>query len=131
MGYAETFMYLFMHKLGATSTLIGLTVTVGACFEVLLQLMSTPITEFLNYVHVIAIGLLLFGVRFIGEFSRCETNEASGDRPGRLRHSFVISRMAQVPRMTLILLGINGFKILVIAKAYKYSSIITLIWKSL
>ena len=67
MGYSETFIYRYLNDMGASSLLLGLTVTVGAGLEVLLMLGASAIIARLGTYNVLAAGLLCFSAKFCGK----------------------------------------------------------------
>lgn len=71
MGHAETFMYRYLSGLGASSLLLGATVTVGGCVELLLMFFATAIVVSVGVYPVMVFSFGCYGVRFIGESGRC------------------------------------------------------------
>ncbi|XP_066984655.1 major facilitator superfamily domain-containing protein 6-like isoform X1 [Macrobrachium rosenbergii] len=65
-GYFETFMYRYLHELGASEILIGMTVTVGAPFEFIMTLVTCNLAKSFGYVPLITFGLAAHGVQFLG-----------------------------------------------------------------
>ncbi|XP_069983539.1 major facilitator superfamily domain-containing protein 6-like [Penaeus vannamei] len=66
IGYIETFMYRYLFDLGASQLLIGLTVTVGAPFELVFTLVAASVVAKVGHAHVIMLGLLAYSVRLLG-----------------------------------------------------------------
>ncbi|ODN01877.1 Major facilitator superfamily domain-containing protein 6-B [Orchesella cincta] len=65
-GYLETFLFLFLKKLGGSQTLMGLTITVGGLFGLPFLIFSRPIIKKLGHVNVLCLGLLFYGIRYFG-----------------------------------------------------------------
>ncbi|XP_064089192.1 major facilitator superfamily domain-containing protein 6-like [Macrobrachium nipponense] len=65
-GYFETFMFRYLHELGASEALLGLTVTVGAPFEFIMTLVTCNFAKSFGYVPLITFGLVAHGVEFLG-----------------------------------------------------------------
>ncbi|XP_071536271.1 uncharacterized protein [Panulirus ornatus] len=66
IGYLETFMYRFLFDLGASKVLIGLTVTVGAPFELVFNIITSYFVGLVGHPPLIAVGLFAYAVRLIG-----------------------------------------------------------------
>lgn len=71
IGYIETFMYRYLFDLGASQLLIGLTVTVGAPFELVFTLVAASVVAKVGHAHVIMLGLLAYSVRLLGMLNSC------------------------------------------------------------
>ncbi|CAL8114118.1 unnamed protein product [Orchesella dallaii] len=65
-GYLETFLFLFLKKLGGSQMLMGLTISVGGLFGLPFLIFSRPIIKKLGHVNVLCIGLLFYGIRYFG-----------------------------------------------------------------
>ncbi|KAF2368818.1 Major facilitator superfamily associated domain [Trinorchestia longiramus] len=66
MGYGETFVYRYLHGLGASGSLLGATVTVGGCFEGILMVCLSYILTFTGIYVCFVAGFLCFSLKFLG-----------------------------------------------------------------
>ncbi|XP_069156153.1 major facilitator superfamily domain-containing protein 6 [Procambarus clarkii] len=66
IGYLETFMYRYLFSLGASNILIGLTVTVGAPFELIITLVTSYFVRLMGHAPLIMAGLSAYAVRLVG-----------------------------------------------------------------
>ncbi|XP_037795261.1 major facilitator superfamily domain-containing protein 6-like [Penaeus monodon] len=65
-GFLEAFLFWFLGDLGASRSLMGLTVTVGAAAAIPLLIVMTPIVRKFGHICVIAMGFLGYAIRFAG-----------------------------------------------------------------
>ncbi|XP_050738506.1 major facilitator superfamily domain-containing protein 6-like isoform X1 [Eriocheir sinensis] len=65
-GFLETYMYRYLSGLGASPVLVGLTVTVGAPFEVVLTLLASYLVPLTGHAPIIVFGLFGHAVRLFG-----------------------------------------------------------------
>jgi MFS family permease len=66
-GYLESFLFWLLQDLGASRTLMGLTITVGGLAGLPLLALSGPIIEKVGHANIICLGFLFYGVRLIGK----------------------------------------------------------------
>lgn len=74
-GFLETYMYRYLSGLGASPVLVGLTVTVGAPFEVVLTLLASYLVPLTGHAPIIVFGLFGHAVRLFGKL--VEVNDRS------------------------------------------------------
>ena len=67
MGYIETFMYRYIYNLGATSTVIALTVVVAAPLEIILNLFSQNISKIIRHSTTISLCLMFYPLRLFSK----------------------------------------------------------------
>lgn len=60
-------MYRYLTTLGASPVLVGLTVTVGAPFEMILTLLASFLVPLIGHVTIIIFGLFAHSIRLLGE----------------------------------------------------------------
>ncbi|CAL4122727.1 unnamed protein product [Meganyctiphanes norvegica] len=65
-GFLEAFLFWFLGDLGASRSLMGLTITTGAAVAVPFVIFSSYITERLGYANVIGLSFLMYSIRFAG-----------------------------------------------------------------
>ncbi|XP_059482974.1 major facilitator superfamily domain-containing protein 6-like [Neocloeon triangulifer] len=65
-GFLESFLFWLLQDLGASRTLMGLTITVGGLAGLPLLALSGPIIERVGHANIICIGFLFYTVRLIG-----------------------------------------------------------------
>ncbi|CAL4176632.1 unnamed protein product, partial [Meganyctiphanes norvegica] len=68
MGYLEAYFYIFLSGIGSSNTLIGLTVTIGVPFEIMIQISATAIVGKIGHVNSLACGVFLLFIRALGKF---------------------------------------------------------------
>ncbi|CAL4061791.1 unnamed protein product [Meganyctiphanes norvegica] len=66
IGYIETYLYIFLFGMGANNTLVGLTISLGVPFEIIIQLCATAIVAKIGHVNAILIGVFSFFIRTLG-----------------------------------------------------------------
>ncbi|KAI5748555.1 hypothetical protein M8J76_000134 [Diaphorina citri] len=65
-GYIESFLFWLLQDLGASRSLMGITITIGGIAGLPLLVMSGPIIEKFGHANVIFIGFLFYAIRLIG-----------------------------------------------------------------
>ncbi|XP_066959615.1 major facilitator superfamily domain-containing protein 6-like isoform X1 [Macrobrachium rosenbergii] len=65
-GFLEAFLFWFLGDLGASRSLMGLTVTVGAAAAIPFLIFMSPIIRKFGHICVIAIGFFVYAIRFAG-----------------------------------------------------------------
>ncbi|KAG8232404.1 hypothetical protein J437_LFUL013975, partial [Ladona fulva] len=65
-GFLEGFLFWLLQDLGASRTLMGLTVTVGGAAGLPLLALAGPITAKIGYHAVIAISFIVYAIRLLG-----------------------------------------------------------------
>lgn len=65
-GFIESFLFWLLDDLGASKSLMGLTVTVGGIVGIPLLILSGPIIKKLGHANVIFIGFIFYGIRLAG-----------------------------------------------------------------
>ncbi|XP_071534172.1 uncharacterized protein [Panulirus ornatus] len=65
-GYLETFMYRYLSSLGASHLLLGLTVTVGAPFGWVLNLVASCLVGLVGHASLLTLGLVALSVKMLG-----------------------------------------------------------------
>ena len=66
LGYSETYMYRYLNDMGASSLMLGLTVTVGGLLEIALLLVSSSLVRAVGAYPIMAAGFLSFCIKFVG-----------------------------------------------------------------
>lgn len=66
IGYIETFLYVYLFGMGASNILIGLAVSAGVPFEIVIQICATPIVGKIGHVNALVIGTFLYAIRTLG-----------------------------------------------------------------
>lgn len=66
-GFLEAFLFWFLGDLGASRSLMGLTVTIGAACALPFLIFMSPIINNFGHIGVIAVGFIMYAVRFAGE----------------------------------------------------------------
>uniref|UniRef100_A0A8D8T4W9 Major facilitator superfamily domain-containing protein 6 n=1 Tax=Cacopsylla melanoneura TaxID=428564 RepID=A0A8D8T4W9_9HEMI len=65
-GYIESFLFWLLQDLGASRSLMGITITIGGIAGLPLLVMSGPIIDKFGHANVIFIGFLFYAIRLIG-----------------------------------------------------------------
>lgn len=74
-GYIESFLFWLLQDLGASRSLMGVTVTVGGIAGIPLLVLSGPIIARLGHANVLFIGFVFYAVRLFGTWTKnSETN---------------------------------------------------------
>ncbi len=76
-GYLETFLFLYIEKMGGSRLLMGLTISVGGLAGLPLLIFSRPIIKRIGHVNCLCLGLLFYCFRYFGMnqqimFQMCE-----------------------------------------------------------
>jgi len=66
-GYIESFLFWLLQDLGASRTLMGLTITVGGIAGVPLLVLSGPIIKKLGHANILFIGFIFYTIRLLGK----------------------------------------------------------------
>lgn len=67
-GYIESFLFWLIQDLGGSSSLMGITVTVGGIAGIPLLALSGPIISKIGHANVLFIGFVFYAVRLCGEY---------------------------------------------------------------
>lgn len=65
-GFIESFLFWLLDDLGASKSLMGLTVTIGGIVGIPLLILSGPIIKKIGHANVIFIGFIFYAIRLIG-----------------------------------------------------------------
>lgn len=65
-GFIESFLFWLLEDLGASKSLMGLTITVGGVVGIPLLVLSGPIVKKIGHANVIFIGFVFYAVRLLG-----------------------------------------------------------------
>ncbi|KAL1123138.1 hypothetical protein AAG570_002226 [Ranatra chinensis] len=65
-GYIESFLFWLLQDLGASRSLMGITITVGGIAGLPLLVMSGPIIDRIGHANVLFIGFIFYAIRLIG-----------------------------------------------------------------
>lgn len=65
-GYIESFLFWLLQDLGASRSLMGITITVGGIAGLPLLVLSGPIIRRLGHANVIFIGFVFYAIRLLG-----------------------------------------------------------------
>lgn len=68
-GYIESFLFWLLEDLGASRSLMGITITVGGIAGIPLLVLSGPIIHRIGHANVLFIGFVFYAVRLLGEIS--------------------------------------------------------------
>ena len=68
MGYVETYTYIFLNRMGSSNTLIGLTVSVGVPFDIIIQICATALVGKVGHLYSLLIGVFLYSLRTLGMY---------------------------------------------------------------
>ena len=66
-GAMDTFLFWLLQDMGASKSLMGLTLTVGSVCSLPILLFASPIIDTLGSVNTIVLGFSFYVVRFIGK----------------------------------------------------------------
>ena len=67
-GYIESFLFWLLEDLGASRSLMGITVTAGGIASIPILLLSGPMISKLGHANVIFIGFIFYAIRLLGTF---------------------------------------------------------------
>ncbi|XP_015601775.1 uncharacterized protein LOC107270873 [Cephus cinctus] len=65
-GYIESFLFWLLQDLGASRSLMGITITVGGIAGIPLLVLSGPIINKIGHANVLFIGFIFYAVRLVG-----------------------------------------------------------------
>ncbi|XP_038207738.1 uncharacterized protein LOC119829341 [Zerene cesonia] len=65
-GYLESFLFWFLQDLGASQSLMGITITVGGVAGLPLLVLSGPIIRKIGHSNVLFIGFIFYAIRLFG-----------------------------------------------------------------
>lgn len=65
-GYIESFLFWFLQDLGASQSLMGITITVSGLAGLPLLVLSGPIIDKLGHANVLFIGFIFYAIRLVG-----------------------------------------------------------------
>ncbi|XP_011504820.1 PREDICTED: uncharacterized protein LOC105367748 [Ceratosolen solmsi marchali] len=65
-GYIESFLFWLLEDLGASRSLMGITITVGGIAGIPLLVLSGPIINKIGHANVIFIGFIFYAIRLLG-----------------------------------------------------------------
>ncbi|XP_014252834.1 uncharacterized protein LOC106668510 [Cimex lectularius] len=65
-GYIESFLFWLLQDLGASRSLMGITITVGGIAGLPLLVMSGPIIDKIGHANVLFIGFIFYAIRLLG-----------------------------------------------------------------
>ncbi|XP_073990994.1 uncharacterized protein [Rhodnius prolixus] len=65
-GYIESFLFWLLQDLGASRSLMGITITVGGIAGLPLLVMSGPIIDRIGHANVLFIGFIFYAIRLLG-----------------------------------------------------------------
>lgn len=65
-GYIESFLFWLLQDLGASRSLMGITITVGGIAGLPLLVLSGPIIRKLGHANVLFIGFVFYAIRLLG-----------------------------------------------------------------
>ncbi|VVC93643.1 unnamed protein product, partial [Leptidea sinapis] len=68
-GYLESFLFWFLQDLGASQSLMGITITVGGIAGLPLLVLSGPIIKRIGHSNVLFIGFVFYAIRLFGTYS--------------------------------------------------------------
>ena len=66
-GYIESFLFWLLEDLGASRSLMGITITVGGIAGVPLLVLSGPIISRIGHANVLFIGFVFYAIRLVGK----------------------------------------------------------------
>lgn len=66
-GYIESFLFWFLQDLGASQSLMGITITVSGLAGLPLLVVSGPIIHKLGHANVLFIGFIFYAIRLVGK----------------------------------------------------------------
>lgn len=65
-GYIESFLFWLLQDLGASNSLMGITVTIGGIGGLPLLVLSGPIIERFGHANVLFVGFIFYSIRLLG-----------------------------------------------------------------
>lgn len=68
-GYIESFLFWLLQDLGASRSLMGITITIGGIAGLPLLVMSGPIIDRIGHANVLFIGFIFYAIRLLGKIS--------------------------------------------------------------
>lgn len=66
-GYIESFLFWLLQDLGASNSLMGITVTVGGFGAIPVLLFSGPLIDKIGQANVLFIGFIFYSIRLFGK----------------------------------------------------------------
>ena len=66
-GFIENFLFWLLQDLGASRSLMGVTVTVGGIAGIPLLVLSGPIISRIGHANVLFIGFIFYAIRLFGQ----------------------------------------------------------------
>lgn len=66
-GYIESFLFWLLQDLGASRSLMGITITVGGVAGLPLLVLSGPIIRRVGHANVLFIGFVFYAIRLLGK----------------------------------------------------------------
>lgn len=69
-GYIESFLFWLLQDLGASRSLMGITITIGGIAGLPLLVMSGPIIDRIGHANVLFIGFIFYAIRLLGKFQQ-------------------------------------------------------------
>jgi MFS family permease len=66
-GYIESFLFWLLQDLGASRSLMGITITVGGIAGIPLLVLSGPIIDKIGHANVLFIGFIFYAIRLFGK----------------------------------------------------------------
>lgn len=66
-GYIESFLFWLLQDLGASRSLMGITITIGGIAGLPLLVMSGPIIDRIGHANVLFIGFIFYAIRLLGK----------------------------------------------------------------
>lgn len=68
-GYIESFLFWLLQDLGASRSLMGITITVGGIAGIPLLVLSGPIIDKIGHANVLFIGFIFYAIRLFGKWN--------------------------------------------------------------
>ncbi|KAL7638052.1 UNVERIFIED_CONTAM: hypothetical protein RMT77_011677 [Armadillidium vulgare] len=65
-GVIDTFLFWILENMGASKSLMGLTITVGCSFGIPMMLFAVPIINKIGHVNTLILGMLFIVIRLVG-----------------------------------------------------------------
>nr|CAD7403475.1 unnamed protein product [Timema cristinae] len=65
-GYIESFLFWLLQDLGASGSLMGITITVAGVAGIPLLVLSGPIIDRIGHANVLFIGFIFYAIRLLG-----------------------------------------------------------------
>ena len=69
IGVLDTYLFVLLDELGASKSMMGLTVTVGSSFGIPMLFISTKIINKLGHVNTMALGFSVLVIRLLGNYT--------------------------------------------------------------